>query len=34
MNLLRVPKKGDKGLSYEYEKDKTVQYKKRKATLP
>ena len=34
MNLHRVQQKGDKGLSQEYEKDRTVQHKKRKATLP
>ena len=34
MNLSRVQQKGDKGLSQEYEKDRTIQHKKRKATLP
>ena len=34
MNLHRVQKKGEKWSSQEYEKDGTVQHKKRKATLP
>ena len=34
MNLHRVQKKGDKGLPQEYEKDRTVQHKNSKATLP
>ena len=33
-NLNRVTKKRDKGLSQEHEKDRTVQYKKRKESLP
>ena len=34
MNLHKVQQKVEKGLSQEYEKDRTVQHKKRKATLP
>ena len=34
MNLRRVQKKGDKGLSQEYEKYRTVQHKNRKEPLP
>ena len=34
MNLHRVQKNGEKCSSQEYDKDRTVQHKKRKATLP
>ena len=34
MNLHRVQQKGYKGLSHEYEKDRTVQHKNSKTTLP
>ena len=34
MNLNRVQQKGDKGFPQKYEKYRTVQHKKRKATLP
>ena len=33
-NLHRVPKKGENLSSQEYDKDRKVQHKKRKATLP
>ena len=34
MNLNRLQQKVDKGFSQEYEKDRTVQHTKRKATPP
>ena len=34
INLHRVQKKGENFSSQEYDKDRTVQQKKRKATLP
>ena len=34
MNLHRVQKKGEELSSQEYDKDRTVQYKKMKATIP
>ena len=34
MNLDRVQKKGEKLSSHKYDKDRTVQHKKRKVTLP
>ena len=34
MKFHRVKQKGDKALSQEYEKDRTVEHKKRKSTLP
>ena len=34
MNLHRVPKKGEKLPSQKYDKDRTVEHKNRKATLP
>ena len=34
MNLNRVQKKGEKLSSQEYDKDRTVQHKNRKAKLP
>ena len=34
MNLHSIQQKLDKGLSKEYEKDRTVQHKKRRETLP
>ena len=34
MNLYRVQKKGENVSSQEYDKDRTVQHKKRKRTLP
>ena len=34
MNLHRVPKKGEELLSQQYDRDRTVQYKNRKLTLP